>query len=456
MLQRLITLTLVLMAAAANADTIQLGSPIFGGTGCSSSTARASISPDGKEISILFDDFSSKAGGPGGESIDRKNCDIAIPVKVPQGYSVAVFAIDYRGFAAIPEGGRLRFSADYFFAGKSSRRYSKEFLGPLNDNYTFRNELRSDLDVWSACGASVILRTQSSMVTESNYRNEETLATVDSIDVQSGIVYNIQYRRCGDTPPSPPPQQPPPAPPVGNSAIHGWIDNIQDLGPQGAVLNGWACAKTINASIDVHVYLNAAAGRGQFIKGVRADRPSEPAVANQCQNQYSAHRFSIPFSREELLQYAGSAVWVHGISPVGLPNLAIGNSGNVRFPVFGSNIHGAITMVAGDGARGNMVHGYACHPESRQNLEIEVFVGGPAGVGTFVGSARANQYTGDENMRSPCRFGSYGFSVQILSTIALPNMGKPIFAYAIQPGTGNLIPLDGSGGYTIIFDNSWR
>lgn len=444
---------IMLSASVASAQNLSLGAPTFGGNGCSGGTARATLSPDGQQISILFDNYIATAGGNTQLDIDRKNCDIAIPVKVPQGYSVAVFAIDYRGFAMIPDGGRVRFSADYFFAGRSSRRYSKEYQGPFNDNYTFRNELSTDVDVWSACGADVILRTQSSMVAETNFRSQEVMSSVDSIDVQSGITYNLQYRRCNNGGAPQPPVPPNPPPPVSRvQDIHGYIDGFQDLGERGLLLNGWACAKTVNSSIAVHVYINEAAGRGQFVKAGVANLNNEPAVTQQCQSQYQQHRFSIPFTRDEAIRYANSKVWVHGISPVGLPNLTIGQSGRVAFPIFQNNLKGQVYNASDDGAMGNIVSGHICLNSTVRAVDVEVFVGGPAGVGTFVGTSKADGYMDFEAIRSSCRGFRDGksFSVQVPFDVVRKKMGEFIFVYAVDPMTGNLQQLDGSGVVRII------
>lgn len=444
-------LFILLGSSAGLAQILELGTPSFGGGGCTSGSARASLSPDGQQISILFDNYIATAGGNTHVEIDRKNCDIAIPVRVPQGYSVAVFAIDYRGFAAIPNGGRVRFSADYFFAGKSSRRYSKEFIGPFNDNYTFRNELTSDVDVWSACGANVILRTQSSMVAETNFRSEETMSSIDSMDVQSGITYNFQYRKCDNTPQPPPPPPTPQPPPSVRQNIHGYIDGFQDLGENGLILNGWACAKTVNSSIAVHVYVNDAAGKGQFAKAGVANLNSEPAVSQQCQTQFQQHRFSIPFTKDEAIRYANSSVWIHGISPLGLPNLTIGQSGRVTFPKLESNIQGQVYQVTDDGSMGNMVNGHICSNSSARSVDVEVFVGGPAGIGTFVGTQKADGSVDQQEAPYVCKgYASYKiFNVQIPFNLIMKRVGQPIFVYAVDPKTGNLILLDGSNNVRV-------
>src|SRR3954467_5616314 len=87
---------LLLATTQVQADDIRLGQPAYGGTGCPGGSASVALSPDQQAISILFDQYVAQAGGS--VAFDRKNCNIAIPIHVPQGFSVSVLAIDYRGF----------------------------------------------------------------------------------------------------------------------------------------------------------------------------------------------------------------------------------------------------------------------------------------------------------------------------------------------------------------------
>lgn len=57
--------------------------------------------------------------------MERKTCNIAVPVHVPQGYSVSIFQIDYRGFNSLPYGAYSRFNVEYFFAGTQGPGYEK-------------------------------------------------------------------------------------------------------------------------------------------------------------------------------------------------------------------------------------------------------------------------------------------------------------------------------------------
>lgn len=187
----------ILSASNANAQNgLKLGLPEHGGTACPQGTVSATVSPDGNEVSILFDQYVAEAGGATGKSLDRKSCNIAIPVLVPQGYSVSIFQVDYRGFAAIPRGGRGQFNVEYFFAGSRGVRTSKLLRAGTESDYLFTDRLEASALVWSACGASTNLRMNTSMLVGTNRNRDDAMATVDSIDVSNGIVYHIQWKRC--------------------------------------------------------------------------------------------------------------------------------------------------------------------------------------------------------------------------------------------------------------------
>lgn len=179
----------------AHADQITLGEPGYGGDGCPAGSVSATLSPDATSLSLLFDSYQVEAGGETNKKFDRKSCNIAIPVHVPQGMSISVLAIDYRGFNGLPVGASSQFNVEYFFAGAKGPSFSKTFKGELADDYLIQNQLVAKSIVWSACGADVNLRTNSSIrVTTKN--NQQAMATVDSEDVSAAIIYQLKWKQC--------------------------------------------------------------------------------------------------------------------------------------------------------------------------------------------------------------------------------------------------------------------
>ncbi|MDC0254989.1 DUF4360 domain-containing protein [Bacteriovoracales bacterium] len=177
-------------------DDVYLGTPGVGGNGCPAGTTSTTLSPDKKVLSIIFDEYMAEAGEGTGKRVDRKSCNMAIPVHVPQGLSVSLFKIDYRGYVSTPIGGRAKLNVNYFFAGSNGPRVSRNFPGGFDDEYTFTDNLQAAAVTWSACGRDVNLRINSSMMARSNQDMEDALGTVDSIDVESGLKYHLKWKRC--------------------------------------------------------------------------------------------------------------------------------------------------------------------------------------------------------------------------------------------------------------------
>ncbi len=157
----------------------------YGGSGCPDKSASVSVSPDGQELSILFDKFAALGNS---QTESRKSCNLSIPIKVPQGFQISLYDADYRGYVAPATTGNLR--AEYFFAGNRGPVFSRTFRGETD--YNVRDSLVTVADVWSACGDSVNMRVNAAMSARG-----AGMATVDSFDLaHRGLVYHIKYRNC--------------------------------------------------------------------------------------------------------------------------------------------------------------------------------------------------------------------------------------------------------------------
>lgn len=157
----------------------------YGGSGCPDRSASVTVSPDGQELSILFDKFIADASK---RQESRKSCNLSIPIEVPQGFQISLYDADYRGYVAPATTGRLR--AEYFFAGQRGPIFNRSFKGETE--YFVRDPLATVANVWSRCGDSLNMRVNAAMSA-----NGKGIATVDSFDLaHRGLKYHIKYRSC--------------------------------------------------------------------------------------------------------------------------------------------------------------------------------------------------------------------------------------------------------------------
>lgn len=193
----LLVLSAIVMATAVAEARISLGEPAYGGNGCPAGTASISVTGDGTTMSVLFDQFAAEAGNTTGRRVDRKSCNLRVPVRVPNGYSVALIGVDYRGFNAIPGAGAYNeFRAEYFYAGSRGPVFARRFNGPQADSFHINNKLIASNLIWSACGKEVIFSINASATSMANAQMQQTMMIVDSIDISAGMLYHFQLRRC--------------------------------------------------------------------------------------------------------------------------------------------------------------------------------------------------------------------------------------------------------------------
>ena len=157
----------------------------YGGSGCPDGSASVTVSPDGQELTLLFDKFIAE-GNNAKES--RKSCNLSIPIKVPQGFQISFYDADYRGYVSPYTQARLR--AEYFFAGRRGPVFQRVFHGETD--YNVRDSLATVANVWAACGKSENMRINAAMSARGR-----GIATVDSFDLaHRGLKYHIKYRAC--------------------------------------------------------------------------------------------------------------------------------------------------------------------------------------------------------------------------------------------------------------------
>lgn len=175
------SIPLLSSAAYANA-TVDFGQPILAGSGCSVEASSVVLSEDKRTLSLLFDEYVASPG--------IKNCHLAIPVHVADGYQVKLFTVDFRGFVD----GDAEFKRSYFFAGyRSKGSRFKELLSALDGkDFFLRDELTDLTDAFAECGQDVNVRINTRIRT----RNKDSYISIDSLDLDRGMILTLAYQQC--------------------------------------------------------------------------------------------------------------------------------------------------------------------------------------------------------------------------------------------------------------------
>jgi hypothetical protein len=177
------------LALPAPAQAASLGKIGYGGSGCPGGSASVSLS--GNSLSLRFTQFRATAGGK--DTFGRVSCNLAIPLRVPAGLSVSIASVSYRGTSSLPSGASGVLSTELFVTGGQGPIISRSFKGPSSGR--FASTVSTMAPVWSACGADVNLRVNSSLrVTTSGGRSASL--SVRSQEVSSALVYVLKWRSC--------------------------------------------------------------------------------------------------------------------------------------------------------------------------------------------------------------------------------------------------------------------
>jgi hypothetical protein len=256
---------------------------------------------------------------------------------------------------------------------------------------------------------------------------------------------------------------PPVEPPNPNNDLKGIVGGLKVIGGQQTV-TGWACHLGWAGAIDVHLYVGGPAGQGTFLKGATANLANAQGVNDACQATGS-HRFRIPLTDAELSKHAGQAIYVHGISPVKNGHLLLSKSGDYHLPG-GSGGDGGDgdgdgdgggsqpdpnQQVKGyvDGVTDGKVFGWACYIGWTGSIDVHLYVGGPAGQGTIVKGATADN--GNEAaVNAACQAsGSHRFTIPLTTAQLNAHSGKSIYVHGISPVNNGHLLLTQSGKHKL-------
>lgn len=178
-------------------------SSIFG-SGCTRESIQIITSPNEQTITVLFSEYLVEASEYG-RSIDRKTCNVAVPIDVKEGKSIGIFRVDYRGNAYIPPNTPSfgSFSAEYFFAGSEGYKINEKFEAGYDDDFIISfNVTEADM-VYCDCGASTVFRINTAIFASYDANDENVFShsvevSVDSADstISSGLEYYFAVVDC--------------------------------------------------------------------------------------------------------------------------------------------------------------------------------------------------------------------------------------------------------------------
>lgn len=202
------SLSIIFAYLQAEAQTTPEGAQVVAvqvqGSGCDQTTAAITLSPDAKDLSVLFDNYSVEIGQGSAEparTSAQKNCKIFVDMNIPMGWQFAFRAVDYRGFMALPSSAWAFHRFTYIAPNQLISSLREATLnGPQNKDYAVHVEQRKERLVWSPCGQSQQkIQLLSQLGVQFFPRStDRSLAQIslDSADASFRQNFSIEWRQC--------------------------------------------------------------------------------------------------------------------------------------------------------------------------------------------------------------------------------------------------------------------
>jgi hypothetical protein len=159
----------LLLAAGPDPTQPYIESISYGGSGCPNGSVAQSISDDRQRFTLIFDRYVASTG-PGVPATDaRKDCQININLRAPNGTGNTHLNLQYRGYAQLAAASTGEQQADYYLAStphKPGGGGSGKFNGPVAKDYVQSDTIPLQLqkvDTGAPCGFRVPFNIKSSI-----------------------------------------------------------------------------------------------------------------------------------------------------------------------------------------------------------------------------------------------------------------------------------------------------
>jgi hypothetical protein len=168
-----------------------VATPGYAQSACPDGAFSVSQTPDGTSLTILFDAFTVESGGSA-----VAHCSLSVPLALPDGYSLGVYRVDYRGYAHLARGETAELTVDYNLGKRDNgKRFRRKTSGEHDGDFIFTENIGAGLMRRVGCGEAAELNVSIDLALRST--NGMALATLDSTDgATRGLVYYFDLKKC--------------------------------------------------------------------------------------------------------------------------------------------------------------------------------------------------------------------------------------------------------------------
>jgi hypothetical protein len=186
-------------AVGLNPDQIEIRNVVYSGSGCAPGTAAIDVASDKTAFTLIFSEFLAQFGPGVPLPESRKNCQVNLTIHLPTGFTFAIAAVDYRGFANLAKGSQGQQKAIFYFQGQSPQATTwRAFGGPFNNDWHLRDEVEVASLVFAPCGIdrSLNVNAQVQAIRGTAKSDSAGFMTMDSEDGSIQQIFHFAFKTC--------------------------------------------------------------------------------------------------------------------------------------------------------------------------------------------------------------------------------------------------------------------
>ncbi len=169
------------------------------GSGCPAGTTEVAVADDNLSFTVSHRSFIAKAGG-GAEPTDaRKNCQLALDVFAPKGFTFGIASAEYHGFINLQSGATAAQRALYYFQGSANTTVrTHPFKGPLRDDWQTVDTTDPGSIEYAPCGNDRLFNINTELRVNAGSSNPSATSwiSMDNPDRNPVVRYHFAWKRC--------------------------------------------------------------------------------------------------------------------------------------------------------------------------------------------------------------------------------------------------------------------
>jgi hypothetical protein len=123
-----------------------------------------------------------------------------VPLNLPNGYTLGLYKVDYRGFSHLSDKQYSELFVDYALGTHNkTRNFQRKVKGAYDGDFLFSETIGVGLMKRVGCGETAVLNVAAALELNTSAQPGEAMVALDSVDgaPKGGLIYHFDLKKCG-------------------------------------------------------------------------------------------------------------------------------------------------------------------------------------------------------------------------------------------------------------------